>query len=102
MTSKTEARNMAAIIRNVIAIICIVIAIVTTIVLWRNVEIHQRALTMEFIVAISSFGSLISQILFNLLSLFWLFFAGVAAIRNEKENAKLFLLFCIGCGILAI
>lgn len=96
------SKNVVQIVRNVIAIICIVIAIVTTIVLWRNVEIHQYALTMEFIVAISSFGSLISQILFSLLAMFWLLFAGIAAIRNEKENAKLFLLFCIGCGVLAI
>lgn len=87
---------------NVIAIICIIVVIITTIVLWRNVEIHQYALAMEFIVAISGFGSLISQILFSLLALFWLFFAGIATLRGEKEDAKLFLLFCISCGILAI
>lgn len=57
---------------------------------------------IEFIVTISGFGSLISQILFKLLALFWLFFAGIAAIKNEKENAKLFLLFCISCAILAL
>lgn len=57
---------------------------------------------IEFVIAFSGFASIIRYLLFNFLALCFIALAGRSALKNEKENARLFLLFAISCGVMGI